>query len=56
MGMVTMFGALADLSGLLASSETLYVDDVYHKTIIEINETYTEAAGATGAISIRFNS
>lgn len=55
MGMASMFDLKADLSGLLDSLEELFVDEVYHKTIIEINERYTEAAGVTGEIWIRFN-
>lgn len=53
MGMRSMFGFNADLSGLFGPSfkDSVYVADVLHKAIIEINEISTEVAAATGAIS-----
>lgn len=38
MGMASMFGSGADLSGLLKSSVPLFVGDVIHKATIELNE------------------
>lgn len=43
-----MFTDLADLSGLLQSSESLKVSRIVQKAYIEVNENGTEAAGATG--------
>lgn len=48
--MGAMFGPEADLSGLIHSGEHLYINDVFHRTTIEINEHLTEAASATGEI------
>ena len=47
MGMVSIHKG-ADLSGLLNAPESIYVQDVIHQTVIEINEHYTKAAAATG--------
>lgn len=51
MGMAKMFTHSADLSGILAASDTgspLKVSNVIHKAIIEINEEGSEAAASTG--------
>lgn len=48
MGMASMFGSGADLSGLLKSSVPLFVEDVIHKATIELNEEHTEVAGVIG--------
>lgn len=50
MGMNEMFSKQADLSGLLNSTQPLYVDYVIHQATIEINEYYTEATAASGEI------
>lgn len=50
MGVVSVFNAtVANLSGLINSTEPLYVTEVLHNVIIEINEERTEAAASTGA-------
>lgn len=49
--MANMFTHSADLSGILAASDTgspLKVSNVIHKAIIEINEEGSEAAASTG--------
>lgn len=51
MGMAKMFTNSADLSGMLADSDTgslLKVSKVIHKAFIEINEEGSEAAASTG--------
>lgn len=49
MGVVSVFVyGVADLSGLINSTELLYVGEVLHNVIIEINEEHTEAAASTG--------
>lgn len=37
-----------DFSGLLKTSIPIYVDRIIHKTIIEINEEFTEVASVAG--------
>lgn len=50
LGMTTVFQDIADLSGM-ASDNRLFVDDVYHKTFISIDEEGAEAAAATGIVA-----
>lgn len=42
-----IFTSNADLSGILETGESLQVSDIYHKSILEINEGGCEAAGTT---------
>jgi serpin B len=47
MGMPTAFSRVADFSGMDGMQENLYIDDIIHKTFIDVNEDGTQAAAAT---------
>ena len=47
LGMTTVFGPSADLSGMVGSTG-LFLDNVQHEAFIEVDETGTEAHAATG--------
>ncbi|WP_437731739.1 serpin family protein [Sorangium sp. So ce1335] len=49
LGMEVAFGPGADFSGLLAGGE-IWIHDVVHKAVIDVDEDGTEAAGSTGVI------
>jgi serpin B len=49
MGMDLPFGRDADFSGM-TGEKNLFIDEVIHKAFIEVSESGTEAAAATGAI------
>lgn len=50
MGVSDVFDATAaDLTPMASASENLYVDDIVHKTFIDVNETGTRAAAVTSA-------
>jgi serpin B len=51
MGMPAAFSG-ADFSGMDGTKE-LFIDQVYHKTFIEVDEQGTEAAGATAVVMKR---
>lgn len=55
MGMTDMFTSKADFSGLLKSQKNdapLYVSNIIHKTVIEVDEDGTDAYSATGTNQI----
>ena len=47
MGMPRAFSRVADFSGMDGMQENLYIDDVIHKTFIDVNEDGTQAAAST---------
>ena len=50
MGMREAFSPLsADFSGMTGSRD-LYIDEVYHKAFVKVDEQGTEAAAATGVV------
>jgi serpin B len=49
LGMPLAFSDRADFSGM-AAAPPLKVDDVYHQAFVEVNESGTEAAAATGVV------
>lgn len=49
MGIRSLFGADADLSGI-TTAERLYVSDIIHEAVIDVSEYGTEAAAATAVV------
>lgn len=50
LGVKSIFGGKADLSGIAMKPGDLYVSDVFHQTWVALDEQGTEAAAATGAV------
>ncbi|XP_055300611.1 alaserpin-like [Sitodiplosis mosellana] len=55
MSMVSMFDRTANLSGLSDSEEPLYVDDIIHKTTIEIDEKHSETGRSIRTLEAAFS-
>lgn len=52
LGITEIFGKNADLSGIINSDQSPHIDNVVHKTRLEINEQGSIAAAATAAMVI----
>lgn len=50
LGMPLAFTADADFTGLAGGIEPLWIDEVYHKAFVALDETGTEAAAATAVV------
>lgn len=50
LGMPTAFTADADFTALAGGVEPLWIDEVYHKAFVALDETGTEAAAATAVV------
>jgi serpin B len=50
LGMPTAFSGGADFSAIAGGVEHLFIDEVYHKAFIALNEEGTEAAAATAVV------
>lgn len=50
LGMPSAFGFDADFTGIADTDEHLYVSGVFHKAYVDIDESGTEAAAATGVV------
>ena len=53
LGMEIAFNSGADFSKMLSNSSGLYIDEVKHKTFVEVNEKGTEAAAVTSVAGVR---
>ncbi len=53
LGMDIAFGSAADFSGMCRSETKVHIDEVKHKTFVEVNEAGTEAAAVTSVGMMR---
>jgi serine protease inhibitor len=53
LGMDIAFGPAADFSGMCRSETKVHIDEVKHKTFVEVNEAGTEAAAVTSVGMMR---
>jgi serpin B len=53
LGMEIAFGPAADFSGMCRSEAEVRIDEVKHKTFVEVNEAGTEAAAVTSIGMVR---
>lgn len=50
MGIVDAFSGAADFTGISTAIKPFFIDDVYHKTFVALDEEGTEAAAATAVV------